>query len=87
MELEQENLNNKSDKGLKAAADKTRSFDTSKIKEMQDLASLLEHLQSILQEFDEEGAPEESDLIRFFREGLKPSIKTQMEQHGRELDS
>lgn len=26
-------------------------------------------------------------MIRFFREGLKPSIKAQMEQRGRELDS
>ena len=55
--------------------------------EAQDWASHLEHLQSILLEFDDEGAPEESDLIRFFREGLKPSIKAQMEQRGRELDS
>ena len=47
--------------------------------EVQDWASHLEHLQSILQEFDEEGAPEESDLIWFFREGLKPSINAQME--------
>ena len=54
---------------------------------MQDWASHLEHLQSILQEFDEEGAPEESDLIRFFRKGLRPSIKAQMEQRGREHDS
>ena len=54
---------------------------------MQDWASHLKHLQSILQEFDEEGALEESDLIRFFREGLRPSIKAQMEQQGREHDS
>lgn len=33
------------------------------------------------------GVPEESDLIRFFREGLKPSIKAQMEQRGREINS
>ena len=58
-----------------------------KQEEVQDWASHLEHLQSILLEFDAEGAPEESDLIRFFREGLKPSIKAQMEQRGRELDS
>ena len=55
--------------------------------EVQDWASHLEHLQSILLEFDADAAPEESDLIRFFREGLKPSIKAQMEQRGRELDS
>ena len=56
-------------------------------KEVQDWASHLEHLQSILQEFDKERAPEESDLIRFFREGLRPSIKAQIEQRGREHDS
>ena len=55
--------------------------------EVQDQTSHLEHLQSILQEFDEERAPEESDLIRFFREGLRPSIKAQMEQRGREYNS
>lgn len=38
-------------------------------------------------EFDADVAPEESDLIRFFQEGLKPSIKAQIEQRGRELDS
>lgn len=57
------------------------------LEEVQDWASHLEHLQSILLEFDADGAPEESDLIRFFQEGFKPSIKAQMEQRGRELDS
>lgn len=38
-------------------------------------------------EFDADGAPEESGLIRFFREELRPSIKAQMDQRGRELDS
>ena len=55
--------------------------------EVQDWAFHLEHLQSILQEFDADGAPEESDLIQFFRERLKPLVKAQMEQKGRELDS
>ena len=54
--------------------------------ELQDWASYIKHLQSILQEFDEKGAPEESDLIRFFRKGLRLSIKAQMEQWGREHD-
>lgn len=56
------------------------------MEEIRDWASHLEHLQSILLEFDADGAPEESDQIRFFREGLKPSIKAQMEQRGRESD-
>lgn len=51
------------------------------------VASHLEHLQAILIELDADGAPEDSDLIRFFREGLKPLIKAQMGQRGRELDS
>lgn len=55
--------------------------------EVQNWASHLEHLQSIHIEFDADGAPEESDLIRFFREGLKPLVKAQMEQRGREIDS
>ena len=55
--------------------------------EVQDWVSHLEHLQSILQKFDEEGAPEEFDLIRFFRKGLRPLIKAQMEQRGQEHDS
>lgn len=46
-----------------------------------------EHLQAIFIEFDANGAPKESDLIRFFCEGLKPLIKAQMEQRGQELDS
>ena len=33
------------------------------------------------------GPSEEPGLIRFFREELKPSVKAQMEQRGRELDS
>lgn len=55
--------------------------------EVLDWAYHLEHLQAILKEFDAAGAPEESDLIRLFREGLKPSVKAQMEQLGRGLDS
>lgn len=55
--------------------------------EVQDWASHLEHLQAILIEFDADGALEESHLIRFFREGIKPSVKAQMEQRGLELDS
>ena len=54
---------------------------------MQDWASHLEHLQSILQKFDKKGAPEKSDLIRFFCKGLRPSIKAQMKQRGQEHNS
>ncbi len=57
------------------------------LEEAQDWASHLEHLQSILLEFDADGAKEESDLIRFFWEELKSCIKAEMEQRGRELDN
>ena len=38
-------------------------------------------------EFDSEWAPENGTMIRYFREGLCPSIKVEMEQRGRELDN
>ena len=37
------------------------------------------HFQSILLEFDTDGAPEESTLIHLFREGFEPLVKAQME--------
>ena len=55
--------------------------------EIQNWVSHLEHLQSILQEFDKEGAPKESDLIWFFRKSLRPSIKAQMKQRRQEYNS
>ncbi len=52
-----------------------------------DWTSYLEYLQSILREFDSDRALGEPTMIRYFREGLKPSIWVKMEQRGRELDS
>ena len=43
--------------------------------EVQDLAAQLEHLPSILLEFDADYAPGEGQLGRTFYDGLKPSIK------------
>ena len=57
------------------------------LEEVQDWAAHLEYLQSILLKFDNSRAPEESYLICFFREGLMPSIRAQIEQRGYELDS
>lgn len=57
------------------------------LEEVLEWAAHLEHLQSILTEFDSVGAPREITMIRYFREGLKPSIKAKMDQRGRELDS
>ena len=56
-------------------------------KSVQDWAPHLEYLQSILIEFDFECAPEESTIIWYFREGLRPSVRVEMEQCGLELDS
>ena len=52
-----------------------------------DWASYLKYLQSILREFDSDGAPGEPTIIRYFREDLKPFIQVEMEQRGCELDS
>ena len=38
-------------------------------------------------EFDPECAPKENTMIQYFRKGLRPSVKVEMKQHGRELDS
>ena len=47
----------------------------------------MEHLQAILREFDSISAPNDDSLIRYFREGLRPSIRAQLDAQGRELDS
>ena len=57
------------------------------LEDAQDWASHLEHLQSILQEFDPESAPEELDLIRFFQDGLQSSIQAEMESSEEEYKS
>ena len=57
------------------------------LEEVQDWASHLEHLQSILVEFDADGALVKSNLIRFFREGLKPLIRAQIEPRSQKSDS
>ena len=57
------------------------------LEEVYDWASHLEHLQSILMEFDPAAAPMESTMVRYFEEGLKPSIKTKMDQDATHLDN
>ena len=47
----------------------------------------MEHLQAILREFDSVAAPNDDSLIRYFREGLRPSIRAQLDARGRDLDS
>ena len=57
------------------------------LEEVYDWASHLEHLQSILIEFDPLAAPTESTMVRYFEEGLKPSIKAEMDQDASHLDN
>ena len=52
-----------------------------------DWAAHLEHLQAVLREFDSVAAPNDDSLIWYFREGLRPSIRAQLDARGRELDS
>ena len=52
--------------------------------EVQDWAAHLEHLQSILVEFDADCAPLEGQLGRTFYDGLRPSIKLWIDEVGRQ---
>ena len=52
-----------------------------------DWAAHLEHLQSILLEYDPAGAPGEPTMLRYFREGLRPSIRVELEHRDLELES
>ena len=49
------------------------------LEEIYDWASHLKHLQSILIEFDPIAAPTEFTMVRYFEEGLKPSIKAKID--------
>ncbi len=55
-------------------------------KEVLDWAAHLEHLQAVLKEFDPSDAPNEITFIRYFQEGLRPSIRAQLDHRGRDLD-
>ena len=52
-----------------------------------DWAAYLEHLQAVLREFDLVAAPNEDIMIRYFQEGLRPSIQAQLDIRNRDLDS
>ncbi len=54
--------------------------------EVLDWATHLEHLQAVLKEFDPTGALNETTLIYYFRERLRPSIRAQLDHWGRDLD-
>ena len=55
--------------------------------EVLDWAAHLEHLQAVLREFDPDAAPTGRIMIRCFLEGLKPSVRAQMDTRGRDLSS
>ena len=57
------------------------------LEEVLDWAAHLEHLQAVLREFDSAATPNEETMIRYFREGLKPFIRAQLDAQGRDLDS
>ena len=52
-----------------------------------DWAAHLEYLQAVLQEFDSIAAPKKDTMIRYFCEGLRPSIRAQLDVRDRDLDS
>ena len=52
-----------------------------------DWAAHLEHLQSILLEYDPVGAPTKPTMLRYFQEGLKPSVLAELEHRDLELES
>ena len=57
------------------------------LEEVLDWAAHLEHLQAVLREFDPAATPNEEIMIRYFREGLRPSVRAQLDARGRDLDS
>ena len=52
-----------------------------------DRAAHLEHLQTVFREFDANTVILEPVLIHLFRDGLRPSIRTQAKQKGRQKDT
>ncbi len=65
---------------------KTRKDSQYQQEEILDWAAYLEHLQAVLKEFDPTVALNETILIRYFREELRPSIRAQLDYWGRDLD-
>lgn len=61
-----------------------REHSQHQLEEVQDWAAHLEHLQSILLEFDADCAPLEGQLGRIFYDGLRPSIKLWIDEVGRQ---
>ncbi len=64
---------------------KLRGDDQNHLEEIQDLKAHLEHLQSILLEFDANNAPGESQFGWTFYDGLRPSIKLWIADIGEDM--
>ena len=54
---------------------------------MLDWAAHLEYLQSILLEYNPVRAPTKPTMLKYFQEGLKPSVLTELEYRDLELES
>ncbi len=54
--------------------------------EVLDGAAHLKHLQAVLKEFNPIDTFNKTTLIRYFREGLHPSIRAQLDHRGQDLD-
>ncbi len=52
-----------------------------------DWAAHLKHLQVVLKEFNRISASNETTLICYFREGLRPSIQAQLDHRKQDLDA
>ena len=52
-----------------------------------DWAAHLEHLQAVLRKFDFVAAPNKDTMIWYFQEGLRSSIRAQLDIRDRDLDS
>ena len=57
------------------------------LEEVLEWAAHLEHLLTVLREFDPAATPNEEIMIRYFRKGLRSSIRAQLDAQGRDLDS
>lgn len=51
------------------------------------LGSSFRQLQTVPKEFDPVAVSNKAALIRYFRDGLKPSIRSQNDKQGRDLDN
>ena len=50
------------------------------------MAAHLKHLQAVFQKFDSVVASNKDTMIRYFQEGLQPSIRAQLNVKNRDLD-